>query len=216
VENRLSEECEKLEPVMISALEHYSYCPRQCALIHLDQIFEENIYTLRGRIIHERVDEGDSSVEDSIRVTRAVPLWSKRHGLVGKADVIEFHGETPYPVDYKLAPRRKHPHAALQLCGQALCLEEMFEKEVPCGAIYHHGSRRRQEVIFDDSLRERVKMITREIRNVLASEKLPKPVNDLRCQNCSLKESCLPSVVGEKDRLIKLARELFTPMEPGK
>jgi CRISPR-associated exonuclease Cas4 len=213
VRNILDEEYEKLEPVAVSALEHYSYCPRQCALIHMDQIFEENIYTLRGRMIHERVDEGESSVEDGIRVERAVPLWSKRLGLVGKADVVEFHGETPYPVDYKLAPRREHPHAALQLCGQALCLEEMLGKEVPCGAIYHYGSRHRQEVMFDDSMREGVKVVTREIKNMLASAILPKPANDGRCRNCSIKESCLPRVVGGKDRLRKLAKDLFTPVE---
>ena len=200
---------QELEPVMISALEHYSYCPRQCALIHLDQVFDENIYTLRGRMIHERVDEGESSTEDGIRVERAVPLWSKRIGLLGKADVVEFHGETPYPVDYKLSPKREHLHAALQLCAQAICLEEMLGKGVPRGAIFHHGSRRRQEVVFDDALREKVKKTTQEIRAMLSSSNLPDPPNDSRCRNCSLQDSCLPEVVGSKERLRGLARELF-------
>src|SRR3970040_818180 len=89
------------DPIMISALEHWSYCPRQCALIHLEQTFDENLYTLRGRMLHERTDEPVGEFQDGVRVERALPLWSKRLGLVGKADVVEFHGETPYPVEYK-------------------------------------------------------------------------------------------------------------------
>lgn len=200
---------EELEPVPISALEHYSYCPRQCALIHMDRIFDENIYTLRGRMIHERVDSGESSIEDGIRVERGVLLWSKRLGLVGKADVVEFHGEIPFPVDYKLGPRRDHPHAALQLCGQALCLEEMLDRDVPLGAIFHHKSHRRQEIVFDTSLRERVSKTTTEIRRMLTSSVLPEPTNDERCRNCSLQESCLPHVVRQRGRLERMAKELF-------
>ena len=201
---------EELEVVAISALEHYSYCPRQCALIHMDRTFDENIYTLRGRIVHERVDSGENSIQDGIRIERGVFLWSKRLGLVGKADVIEFHGETPYPVDYKLGPRRAHPHAALQLCAQALCLEEMLGTAVPLGAIFHHKSRRRQEVVFDASLRGRVNKAVPEIRRMLASSVLPKPKNDGRCRNCSLQDSCLPDVVGRRERLERMARELYT------
>src|SRR5438552_3319316 len=112
-------------PIMISALEHYSYCPRQCALIHQEQTFSENLYTLRGRAVHEQVDEPEAVVEKGVRVERALPLWSNRLGLVGKADVVEFRGETPYPVEYKHGPPREKEHDELQLCAQALCLEEM-------------------------------------------------------------------------------------------
>src|SRR5437899_10119616 len=87
--------------IMISALEHYSYCPRQCALIHVEQTFDENLYTLRGRAVHERVDEPVCDFQEGVWVERALPLWSKRLGLIGKADVVEFHGITPYPVEYK-------------------------------------------------------------------------------------------------------------------
>ncbi len=206
---------EVIEPVMISALEHYSYCPRQCGLIHLDHIFEENIYTLRGRMIHERVDEGKSSIEDGVRIERDLPLWSKRLGLVGKADLVEFYGDAPYPVEYKLGPSREHPHAALQLCGQALCLEEMLKREVPRGAIFHHASRRRREVIFDDPLRKRVEKVTVKIRELLNFFVLPAPANDRRCKNCSLQESCLPSVVGEKERIKKLYKKIFVSEDSG-
>ena len=86
---------------MLSALEHYSYCPRQCALIHIEQVWDENVYTMRGRDVHERVDEASAHVEAGVRVERALPIWSKRLNLTGRADVVEFHDETPYPVEYK-------------------------------------------------------------------------------------------------------------------
>src|SRR2546430_686008 len=123
--------------VLISALEHWSYCPRQCALIHVEQTFDENLYTLRGRNAHERVDQPEGELREGVRVERAVPLWSDRLGLVGKSDVVEFHGADPFPVEYKHGPRRKKEHDDLQLCAQALCLEEMTGRSVPRGAIYH-------------------------------------------------------------------------------
>lgn len=198
------------DPIMISALEHWSYCPRQCALIHLDQTFDENLYTLRGRAVHERVDEPETEQQEGIRIERALPLWSKRLGLIGKADVVEFHDETPYPVEYKHGPRREHEHDDLQVCAQAMCLEEMTGKSVPRGAIYHHGSRRRREVIFDEALRSHVAESVTAIRAMLSARVLPPPVNDKRCERCSLKESCMPSVIGEQDRVKTVVAELFS------
>jgi len=201
------------DPIMISALEHYSYCPRQCALIHVEQAFDENLYTMRGRAVHERVDEPDSQEQAGMRIERALPLWSKRLGLIGKADVVEFHGETPYPVEYKHGPRRAKEHDDLQLCAQAVCLEEMTGKMVPRGAIYHHSSRRRREVIFNADLRRRVEETVQAIRTMLATPALPPPVNDKRCEHCSLQESCMPSVIGEQRRAKNLLRGLFSVQE---
>ncbi len=198
------------ELIPVSALEHWSYCPRQCALIHVEQTFDENLYTLRGRMLHERVDVPIGETQEGIRVERAVPLWSKRLGLVGKADVVEFHGETPYPVEYKHGPRRQWGHDDLQLCAQAICLEEMTGKEIPRGAIYHHGSRRRREVVFGEELRAHVAEAVEAIRRMLAESHLPPPVNDARCRHCSLKESCLPSVVGERERVAAVRTSLFS------
>jgi CRISPR-associated exonuclease Cas4 len=95
---------------MISALEHYSYCPRQCALIHLEQVWDENLYTLRGRLVHDKADLPNAATTEGVRVERALPLWSDRLGLVGRADVVEFHDQTPYPVEYKHGPRRHWGH----------------------------------------------------------------------------------------------------------
>jgi CRISPR-associated exonuclease Cas4 len=197
--------------VMISALEHYSYCPRQCALIHVEQTFDENLYTLRGRAAHERVDEPAVEFQEGVRVERALPLWSKRLGLIGKADVVEFHGPTPFPVEYKHGSKREREHDDLQLCAQAICLEEMSGKAVPKGAIFYHSSRRRREVEFTVALRSEVEKATSEIRKMLSDKTLPPPVNDTRCRHCSLKESCMPAVVGEQARAAKLLRDLFVP-----
>lgn len=197
------------ELVPISALEHWSYCPRQCALIHLEQTFDENLYTLRGRAVHEQVDEAETAVLEGVRVERAMPLWSNRLGLVGKADVVEFHGETPYPVEYKHGPRRQWGHDDLQLCGQAICLEEMMGVGVPSGAVFHHSSRRRREVVFTPELRTKVEEAVAAIRRMLVEACLPPAVNDARCRHCSLSDSCMPSVVAETTRLRGMHRALF-------
>lgn len=197
------------DPIMISALEHYSYCPRQCALIHIEQTFDENLYTLRGQAVHTRVDEPESEIVDGVRVERAVPLWSKRLGLIGRADVVEFHGDVPYPVEYKHGPRREQEHDDLQLCAQAICLEEMTGKTVPRGAIYHHSSRRRREVIFISALRDRTAEVVTLIRTMVEAKTIPPPVNDARCNHCSLREACMPAVIGEQQRAAALVRNLF-------
>jgi CRISPR-associated exonuclease Cas4 len=199
------------ELIQISALEHWAYCPRQCALIHIEQTFDENIYTLRGRMEHERAHEETAEWQDEVRVERGVPLWSRRLGLVGRADVVEFHSMVPYPVEYKHGRKRRYGRQAadLQLCGQAICLEEMTGLAVLRGAIFHIGSRRRREVLFDDALRSRVEQAVGEIRRILTDSRLPAPVHDARCDDCSLLESCLPSVVGETARVRSLAARLF-------
>ena len=199
------------DPIMISALEHWSYCPRQCALIHIEQTFDENLHTLRGRAIHEQVDIPEGEIQAGVRIERALPLWSKRLGLIGKADVVEFHGEAPYPVEYKHGSKAKTwGHEDLQLCAQALCLEEMTGQEIPCGAIYHFKSRRRREVVFDQSLRDAVAKAVQDIREMLVTKRLPPPLNDKRCEHCSLQESCMPSVLGEQAHVQALAQELFS------
>ncbi len=205
----VTEDWENSDLVLISALEHWSYCPRQCALIHLEQTFDENIYTLRGRMLHSIVDEPEQEIRGEVRIERGVPLWSKRLGLVGKADVVEFHGIVPYPVEYKHGPKRKWGHADLQLCAQALCLEEMTGQPVAKGAVFHHKSRRRREVPFDESLRKRVEEAIAAIRQMLRGTHLPPAVNDARCKHCSLIDSCLPSIVGEKARVMKFGDQLF-------
>ena len=195
--------------IPISAIQHFSYCPRQAALIYLEAIWDENIYTLRGRFVHEEVDAGGGEEVQGVRVERSLPLRSQRFGLVGLADVVEFHGIIPYPIDYKHGPRRQKEHDDLQLCAQAVCLEEMTGQSVPRGAIYHASSRRRREVIFDPPLRERLAKLIPQLRRLLQSEVLPPPVADARCRHCSLHSSCLPATVADHRRLKRLATNLW-------
>ncbi len=196
--------------VMISALEHWRYCPRQCALIHVEKTFEENVYTLRGRLLHRKVDQPEAELRDGVRIERALPLWSDRLGLIGKADVVEFHGPTPYPVEYKVGRRRSKGAVLVQLCAQAICLEEMTQQPVPRGAVYHHASRRRQEVVFTPALKDEVEAAVEAVRRMLREEQLPPPVDDARCRNCSLKLSCMPSLSVGASRLNRVLATLFT------
>ena len=116
----------ELLQVPISALQHYVYCPRQCALIHVEQTFDDSVFTQRGQQLHERAHEASSETVDGVRVERAVPLWSERLGLVGVADVVEFDGPVVRPVEYKAGRRKPGRHDDVQVCAQALCLEEML------------------------------------------------------------------------------------------
>jgi len=197
--------------IPISALEHFSYCPRQCGLIHLEQTFEENLFTIRGQLAHERVDAGGDTVAAGIRTARDVPVWSERLGLRGKADLVEFRKTGPFPVEYKVGPRRG-THADLQLCAQALCLEEMLDVVVPAGAIFSHSLRRRFEVAFTVDLRAITERVIVDIRAMLNNQRLPAAPNDARCPNCSLLNACIPWVVSEPDRIRGLQGALFRPM----
>ena len=199
-------------PVLLSALEHYSYCPRQCALIHREQTYDENVYTLQGNAVHERVDQPGTAAVAGVRTEYGVPLWSESLGLVGKADVVEFHGATPYPVEYKHGSARYGRHADIQLCGQAMCLEEMLETDVSVGAVYHFSSRRRREVEFTGALRERVRGAVSAVREIMEARTLPQAPADARCKNCSLVESCLPFVVSAQDRNRRYQQNLFRPV----
>lgn len=197
---------------MLSALQHWSYCPRQCGLIHLEQAFEENVHTMRGNAAHERVDEPGYETFEGVREERALPVWSAMLGLIGKCDVVEFHPDgSIYPVEYKHGKKREKSHDDIQLAAQAMCLEEMTGKTITHGAIYHHGSRRRREVAITLELRVMVKETVNAIRAMLVAGKLPPPVNDARCRECSLKEICQPEAVAEHALQLILLKTLFDP-----
>lgn len=199
--------------VLLSAIEHYAYCPRQCGLIHVEATYRENVYTVRGNLAHERVHAGEATSQGDVRSRRDIPLWSHSLGLRGKADLVEFHPEGPYPVEYKVGKRKSIP-AQMQLCAQALCLEEMLGKPVPTGAIYYHGLRRRREVQIDRELRARTVSAIEDVRSMLQAQHLPAPLNDSRCRRCSLNLVCLPQVVGDPHRLRGLQGALYTPYDP--
>lgn len=189
------------DPIPISALQHWSYCPRQCALIHVEQVFADNAFTARGNAVHALVDEPGAECKGTVRIERAMPLWNDRLGLIGKADLVEFDASgSAYPVEYKHGPRRKKQHDDLQLAAQALCLEEMTGKPVTHGAIFHFSSRRRREVAIDETQRSAVQAAITAVRDMLSAARLPPPANDARCRHCSLLGLCQPKVVAEAAR----------------
>lgn len=206
-----SAEMEPLDEVVISALEHYSYCPRQCALIHVEQTYDENLFTIRGTLAHERVDSGETVAQRGVVTLRAIPLWSERYGLRGKADVVEWHGGVPYPVEHKVG-RRHGPHADIQLCAQAICLEEMLSVVVPRGAISYGATRKRHEVVFDEVLRAQTHTVIVAVRAMLREQSVPPAIHDARCPNCSLINACLPGLADDRVRLRRFHQRLFVPL----
>lgn len=201
------------ELIPISALNHFLYCPRRCALIHMEQTFAENVHTLRGSHEHERVDRLQHEVSAGVRVEYSLPTWSRRLGLSGKCDVVEFHPDSSvYPVEYKHGKRKRWINDDLQLAAQAMCLEETLGRPVPKGAIYHQQSRRRREVVIDDALRQAVETAAREVRELLTKKRLPPPVEDARrCEECSLRDICQPELARASDKLVALRDGLFEP-----
>lgn len=202
---------EGAETIAVSALNQYAYCPRRCALIFMDAEFEDNIHTQRGTAEHERADQTFHVCDvDGVRLEYALPIWSQRLGLSGRCDVVEFHPDgTVYPVEYKHGKMRKWLNDDLQLAAQALCLEEMLSVRIERGAVFHKSSMRRREVEFTPELRRQVEAMANAIHELLASGNLPPPINNQRCPECSLRNICLPSVIAEKERGRKAARELF-------
>ena len=183
------------EPVNISALNQYAYCARRCALIYIDGEFTDNLHTQRGNAEHAQVDRAAHMTKrDGARVEYALPVWSDRLGLIGKCDVVEFWPDgTIYPVEYKHGPRRAWLNDDLQLVAQAACLEEMFERSIPCGAIFHAGSKRRREVEFNDPLRRQLDEFVIEVGSLIGQTHLPPPTSDTRrCRECSMRDICQP------------------------
>jgi CRISPR-associated exonuclease Cas4 len=183
------------EAIFISALSQYAYCPRRCALMYLEGEWEDNEYTLRGTLAHQRVDLPEGMVRNGVRVERALPLWSERLNLVGRADVVEFpEGEPPYPVEYKLGKSGGRLSSEIQLCAEAMCLEEMFAVSIQRGALFQKSSQKRREVQLTATLRQAVEATVYEVRQLLRQQALPPPVADKRCPDCSLIHICMPEL----------------------
>jgi len=186
----------------ISALQHVLFCERQCALIHIEGQWVENRLTVEGRHLHDKAHDGSPETRDGIRVTRGLPLRSFRLGLVGKADVVEFRpapgSDIPFPVEYKRGRPKKHGADKVQLCAQALCLEETLGVTVPSGALFYGKTRRRLEVPFDRALRDLTAATARRLHELIASGRTPSAVREPKCRQCSLIDVCLPDAMGPK------------------
>jgi CRISPR-associated exonuclease Cas4 len=211
------------ESLPLSALQHLLFCERQCALIHVEQVWEENRFTAEGRVLHERVDAGGAESRPGLRVVRSLHLRSLRLGLHGVADVVEFHAFTkeeallgippdsasgvpreiagktapgqPFPVEYKRGKPKEHRADEVQLCAQALCLEEMFALPVPAGALFYGQNRRRTEIAFDETLRALTLATAERLHALIASGRTPSARREKKCEACSLVELCLPDAL---------------------
>jgi CRISPR-associated exonuclease Cas4 len=205
------------DPIPISALQHAVYCLRQAALIHIERVWAENRLTAEGRVLHDVTHEAGARKERGIRRVTALPLVCRRLNLAGVADLVEFHrsddGEIPYPVEYKRGKPKKHRADEVQLCAQALCLEEMTGGPVPEGALFYGETRRRVVVPFDNTLRKLTGDTVIAFGALLTEGRTPPPVwRAERCRACSLLELCRPkamtkSALGFRNRAVATALE---------
>ena len=199
--------------LMLSALQHLLFCPRQCALIHIEQLWLENRLTAEGRILHERVHTAAKESRRKIRIEFDMPIRSLELGLIGRADVVEFQLQDdgvwlPYPVEYKRGRPKKDDSDRVQLCAQALCLEEMLSVDVPAGALYYGKKKRRAEVEFDQQLRQTTRETAHALHDLFENQQTPPPQYSRRCDNCSFIELCLPKVVGKRNRVANYMKRM--------
>ncbi len=199
----------------LSALNHLLFCERRCALLRIDRVWVDNVHTIGGTVAHHRAHEVSERSRSSHQVICGLRLVSRRLRLTGVADVVEFLRpnpdlrETPFPVEYKHGRRKRWDNDDVQLCAQAICLEEMLGVDVPAGAIYHVKSRGRRRVEFSTELRSKTERAAGRLHALLAAGRIPAPELKPRCRGCSIRGVCLPEIFSRPDRVEQLARGLF-------
>lgn len=190
-----------MDVIPISALQHYLYCPRQCALIHLEQQWAENVFTAEGRLLHERVDQASGARRGGVRTVTALQITHPKLNIGGVSDVVEFHytpeGERVYPVEYKRGKPKAHRADEVQLCAQALCLEAMFDHPIPEGALFYGRTRRRLVVSMDSELRDLTYTVIADLTALWKEQRTPAAKYERRrCDACSLVDMCQPRLLG--------------------
>jgi CRISPR-associated exonuclease Cas4 len=206
--------------ILLSALQHYIFCPRQCGLIHVCGLWEENRFTARGKVFHERVDSGESESRGEIVTERGLLIYSKRLGLSGKTDAVEFiHNELEkkrvHPVEYKSGSPKIDDCDKVQLCAQGLCLEEMMNVKIESGALYYGETRHRLSVIFDDELRTETERVISAVHAMVESRIIPDAKYAKKCNACSLLDECMPwlgNAKSLKQKTEKYIEELYHPL----
>lgn len=180
----------------LSALQHLLFCERQCALIHLEQVWAENRFTVEGSILHERAHDGPDESRPGVRIARGLPILSQRLQLSGQGDVIEFHRDGRIiPVEYKRGKPKADDSDRVQLCAQALCLEEMFDTDIPQGFLFYGKRQRRTEVVFDAELRDTTRTTAARLHALIDSRQTPAAQWSKKCEPCSLERICLPNAM---------------------
>lgn len=196
--------------IPLSALQHYAFCPRQCALIHNEQVWAENFLTAQGRALHERVDSGEPETRKGVRFERSVHVCAERLGVSGILDLVEHELATGAlkPVEYKRGRPKTEHCDEIQLCAQALCLEEMTGELVPEGALWYMQTRHREPVLFSPELRAETIAVIEQVRRLLASGETPLAVYGKHCKACSLLDKCQPQLLA-RDRSTAYVSALF-------
>lgn len=200
--------------IMISALQHYVYCPRQCGLIHVDDVWHENLFTVRGNILHEKVDTDTYETRGTKKTVRGLRIHSFRLGITGRCDVVEFketkNGEEIMPVEFKSGEPKNNISDKVQLCAQALCLEEMLNTKVAHGAFFYGKIRRRNVVEIDNELRLQTENIIDSVREIVSKKIVPSAEYATRCRNCSLQDICQPKAMNKR-KLQQYIKGLYIP-----
>ncbi|MFE2498825.1 CRISPR-associated protein Cas4 [Streptomyces scopuliridis] len=201
--------------VPLSALEHYAYCPRQCGLILLEDAFTDDASTVRGTLLHQRVDTPGNRGRGTVRTLHALPVWHDAYGLTGICDTVELHTDGRIlPIEHKSG--RYHPGgpADIQAGAQAICLQEMFQRPVTEAAVYSAADRRRHTITVDDPLRARVQELAETVRTMLTGSSLPPPAADRRCRRCSMATGCMPKVLAGNRRYHQALTGLYHIDDP--
>jgi CRISPR-associated exonuclease Cas4 len=203
--------------ILISALQHYVYCPRQCALIHVEDVWNENLFTVKGSILHEKVDSDTYESRGALKTVRGLRIHSYRLGIVGRADVVEIRncfGANPgvviMPVEYKSGQPKEDISDKVQLCAQALCLEEMMNARIPQGEFFYGKTRRRVQIELDEQLRRQTEEIIDHVRGLVVNKRTPAAEYSARCRNCSLESVCMPKAMNPK-KLTQYIKSLYQP-----
>jgi len=201
--------------IQLSAIQHYVFCPRQCALIHVYGIWQENLFTAKGKILHEKVDSGEDESRGDKIITRSLNIYSRYLGLSGRCDVVEITEKNnqikPYPVEYKSGKPKNNISDMAQLCAQALCLEEMMGVPVPDAAIFYGRPRRRELIEINNNLRDQTREIILHIHSMIQNRIVPEAKYGKKCDTCSLNNICMPKA-GHK-KLKKYIEELYKQNE---
>jgi CRISPR-associated exonuclease Cas4 len=200
--------------IMISALQHYVYCPRQCGLIHVEDVWHENMFTTRGNIMHEKADTDTYETRGNVKTVRGLRIHSFNYGIVGRCDVVEFRennsGKIILPVEFKSGEPKEDISDKVQLCAQVICLEEMMSTSITEGAFFYGKIRRRNSVQIDNDLRAKTINIINSVREIVQNKKAPRAEYNAKCRNCSLQSICQPKAMNSK-KLQNYIRGLYAP-----
>lgn len=200
--------------ITISALQHYVYCSRQCGLIHVDDVWQENVFTVRGNILHEKVDTDTYETRGNTKTVRGLRIHSYKFGITGRCDVVEFketeNGKVVLPVEFKSGEPKEDISDKVQLCAQAICLEEMLNTTIKQGAFFYGKIRRRNIVEIDEELKTQTEKIIFAVREIVTSKKIPVAEYQTKCRNCSLQSICQPKAMNKK-KLQNYINGLYVP-----